>query len=245
MQRYFISKKQIASNRIELIGDDVHHVRNVMRNHPKDQFICCVDGMDYRVEVVEIKADTVECKILDRFPSQGEPALHVTVAQGLPKGDKLEWVLQKGTELGASGFLPFSSTRSVVKIEEKKAEKKQARWAKIAKEAAEQSHRGRIPDVALPMSWQALLAAIPHYDLAVIAYERGGQVLETIEQLYWAESILLIIGPEGGFDEQEVEEATAQGAIPITLGPRILRTETAAISLLTCVMFAHGELGGD
>jgi 16S rRNA (uracil1498-N3)-methyltransferase len=243
MQRYFISNEQIVDDHIYLIGDDVHHIRNVMRNHRGDQFICCVDGMDYYVEVTEITTDSVHSKIIDRCPSKGEPKIRVTVAQGLPKGDKWEWVLQKATELGASALIPFSSARSVVKIDAKKAAKKQTRWMKIAKEAAEQSHRGRIPDVSEPINWQALLAAIPRYDLAVIAYERGGQVFEQLEQLYEAKSLLLIIGPEGGFTDLEIDQATAQGAIPLTLGPRILRTETAAISLLTCVMFARGQLG--
>jgi 16S rRNA (uracil1498-N3)-methyltransferase len=244
MQRYFITSEQVIGDTIQITGDDVHHIRTVMRTKQGDKFVCCLQGMDYFVEVENITTSTVTCRILDRSASLGEPAVQVTMAQGLPKGEKLEWILQKGTELGAAAFLPFSSTRTIVKIDSAKAAKKRDRWTKIVKEAAEQSHRGLIPSVALPMDWKSLLAAIPKYDIALIANEKEGQFLSEIAELYEARSILMMIGPEGGFSEQEIQEAVEQGAHPITLGNRILRTETAAISLLSCILFVHQELGG-
>jgi 16S rRNA (uracil1498-N3)-methyltransferase len=245
MQRYFITSTQLVGDIIIITGDDVHHIRTVMRNRVGDVFICCLMGFDYQVEVVEITSTSVTCHIIERFPSVGEPKIQVTIAQGLPKGEKIEWIFQKGTELGAAKFLPFSSERTVVKLDAKKAEKKQTRWKKIVKEAAEQAHRGRIPEVLLPVAWDKLMGEIPQYDIALIAYEKGGQALSEVLSSPPINSILLIIGPEGGFSEQEVLEATEQGASPITLGNRILRTETAAISLLTCVMYAKNELGGE
>jgi 16S rRNA (uracil1498-N3)-methyltransferase len=245
MQRYFITPDQLIGDVIHITGDDVHHIRTVMRSKLGDKVICCMMGMDYLVEIKEIASDSITCFILERSKSLGEPTVQVTLAQGLPKGEKLEWIFQKGTELGAASFLPFSSTRTVVKIDASKATKKHDRWSKIVKEASEQSHRGRIPTISLPINWKTLLTEIPKYDLAMIAYEKGGQVLSAIPSLSEAKSILMIIGPEGGFSESEVQDAVNKGAIPITLGNRILRTETAAISLLTCIMFVHNELGGD
>lgn len=244
MQRYFITPDQLIGDIIHITGEDVHHIRTVMRNQVGDTFICCLMGMDYLVKIEDISSKTITCHIIERNVSIGEPTIEVTVAQGLPKGEKLEWILQKGTELGAVSFLPFSSSRTIVKLDNTKANKKRDRWSRIVKEAAEQSHRGTIPIVFSPASWEALIAEIPKYDVALIAYEKGGQVLSEVSNLYEAASILMIIGPEGGFSEQEVQEATEQGAVPVTLGDRILRTETAAISLLTCIMFVHNELGG-
>jgi 16S rRNA (uracil1498-N3)-methyltransferase len=245
MQRYFIVPSQIAGDIIIITGDDVHHIRTVMRNRVGDVIVCCMFGFDYRVEIAEITSSSIYCTMIERFPSLGEPKVQVTLAQGLPKGEKIEWILQKGTELGAAKFLPFSSTRTIVKIDAKKAEKKQDRWSKIVKEAAEQAHRGKIPKVLLPVGWKGVLGEISKYDLSLIAYEKEAQALTKVLGSTSANSILLIIGPEGGFSEQEVAEATEHGAIPITLGSRILRTETAAISLLTCVMYAKNELGGE
>lgn len=244
MQRYFITPDQLIGDIIHITGNDVHHIRTVMRGQVGDTFICCLMGMDYLVEIEDISSKTITCHILERNLSIGEPTIQVTVAQGLPKGEKLEWILQKGTELGAVSFLPFSSSRTIVKLDNSKANKKRDRWSKIVKEAAEQSHRGTIPTVSYPASWESLIKEIPKYDAALIAYEKGGQVLSEVSNLYEAASILMIIGPEGGFSMQEIQEATEQGAVPVTLGDRILRTETASISLLTCIMFVHNELGG-
>jgi 16S rRNA (uracil1498-N3)-methyltransferase len=156
----------------------------------------------------------------------------------------LEWILQKGTELGASAFLPFSSERSIVKIDARKIGKKRERWERIVKEAAEQAHRGKLPTVATPMSWKALLQEIGNRECAWIAYEKGG--LPLAEAMASAkDEILLIVGPEGGFTESEIEEAKEAGAVPISLGSRILRTETAPLMALSCILFARQDLGGE
>ncbi len=245
MQRYFVSTQQIAAESIQITGGDVHHLKNVMRARVGDQIICCDGkGTDYFVEIEQIHSQYILCRILKQLPSQGEPQTEIIVAQSLPKGDKFEMILQKGTEVGAVSFLPFVSRRTVVKLDPKKATKKVERWQRIAKEAAEQAHRGRIPDLVAPLSWQELLAEVKKVDLALIAYEKGGQPLERL-LFPSAARILLIIGPEGGFTEQEIAEATAAGAHVLTLGPRILRTETASLVALSCILFAKGELGGE
>ncbi|SFJ09285.1 16S rRNA (uracil(1498)-N(3))-methyltransferase [Thermoflavimicrobium dichotomicum] len=245
MQRYFVSPKQISGNQIQITGDDVHHIKTVMRNRIGDRFICCDGhGLDYFVEITEIHSQYIECRVLETAPSKGEPVSQITIAQSLPKGDKFETILQKGTEIGAARFLPFTSLRTIVKLDDKKGQKKLERWKRIVKEAAEQSHRGCIPEVFQPIHWKELLKEIEKAELALIAYEKGGEPLTHVT-MSEAQQILLIIGPEGGFSEQEIEEAKAAGALPITLGTRILRTETASLVALSCILFAKRELGGE
>jgi 16S rRNA (uracil1498-N3)-methyltransferase len=245
MQRYFVSTQQITAESIQITGNDVHHLKNVMRARVGDQVICCDgQGTDYFVEIQQIHSQYILCRILQRLPSQGEPKTEIILAQSLPKGDKFEMILQKGTEIGAVSFLPFISKRTVVKLDQKKSAKKVERWQRIVKEAAEQAHRGRIPDLVAPRSWQELLTEIKNVDLALIAYEKGGQPLQRL-LIPSVSRILLIVGPEGGFTEQEIAEATAMGAHALTLGPRILRTETAPLVALSCLLFAKGELGGE
>jgi 16S rRNA (uracil1498-N3)-methyltransferase len=246
MQRYFVKPEQIQDGFAQITGEDVHHIRNVMRSKPGDRLIVCAGtGTDCLAEITGIRADEVECRILEETPSAGEPRTRIWIAQSLTKGDKWEWVLQKGTEIGAAGFIPFTSERCVVKIEQKKADKKRERWQRIVKEAAEQAHRGRVPDVAGVLSWKQLLEEIRRSDAAWIAWEKGGKPLSRAISETEARDILLIVGPEGGFSEREVAEATSAGAAAITLGNRILRAETAPLVALSCILFAKNDLGGE
>ncbi len=244
MQRYFFSPKQIDGNEIIIQGDDVHHIKNVMRFQPGDTILLCDGaGFDYLAEIVQIQKEGVICSIKRKTPSRGEPRLQITVAQSLPKGDKMDWVLQKGTELGVTSFFPFSSQHTIVQLSPNKAERRLQRWQRIVKEAAEQSHRGRIPSVAPLRGWQELLSEVPQFDQCFIAYEGGGTSLtEALVSLSSYSSVLIIIGPEGGFSAAEIEEAKEAGAIPLSLGPRILRTETASLVLVTCMLYVSGDM---
>jgi len=246
MQRYFVDPDQIGSRTVTIVGDDVHHIKKVMRFRPGDPIICCDGrGTDYITAIDTLGTDEVVCRVVERRPSAGEPRISVTVAQSLPKGDKWEWVLQKGTELGATAFLPFVSARTIVKWDAKKAEKRRERWMRIVKEAAEQAHRGTIPEVMPVVDWQKLLSRAASAGCAMIAYEGGGLPIRQVLAEGIHSSFLLIVGPEGGFEEREVKEAEAAGAVPVSLGSRILRTETAAVAMLTAVMYASGEMGGE
>lgn len=246
MQRYFISVDRITGTHIHLTGDEVHHIKNVMRSKPGDRIIVCnEDGYDYVCVIEEMSSRQIDCRLVEKFPSQGEPRTNITIAQSLVKGDKFEWIVQKGTEIGASAFQPFQSARSIVKINAQKETKKRDRWQRIAKEAAEQSHRGKVPAVLPVLSWNAMLDEIEKFPLALIAYEKGGMPVNQVIPNFQAEKILLLIGPEGGFTEEEIDEAHARGAVPITLGPRILRAETAPLVALSCLLFSRNELGGE
>jgi 16S rRNA (uracil1498-N3)-methyltransferase len=254
MQRYFVPSAQWGEQVVALEGDDARHLAAVMRAKPGDCFIACDGkGLDVRAKIVTVDKESVKADIIERLPSAAEMTWRVTVAQSLPKGDKLEIVIQKGTEAGAAVFQPFLSHRTIVQYDERKEAKRLERWRRIAKEAAEQSHRSVIPEVNAVHSWKALLKQFGEYELVLFCYEeegRSGNGLRALLSAYREQSvslsprILIVIGPEGGFTSQEAEAAVASGARLIGLGRRILRTETAALYALACLAYESGELGG-
>ncbi|MCL6456645.1 MAG: 16S rRNA (uracil(1498)-N(3))-methyltransferase [Gorillibacterium sp.] len=268
MQRYFIPTEQFSPHTVVISGDDAHHLTRVMRAELGEKVICC-DGKGRSVLVclTVIGKTEVEADIVEDLPITSEPVVDVWIAQSLPKGDKLETVVQKCTEVGAHRFIPFLSERTIVQYDAKKEEKRLIRWQKIAKEAAEQAHRSVVPEVDAPISWKELLKLTADVDLAILCYEKeSGQHLRSVmlreakriglANLHAASlvdaagggqrkpRILLIVGPEGGISEKEAEQAEAVGCKATGLGPRILRTETAAMTALACILYEYGEMGG-
>ncbi|EUJ46278.1 16S rRNA (uracil(1498)-N(3))-methyltransferase [Listeria riparia] len=243
MQRYFIN--QIVDDKARITGEDFHHIVRVMRMKLED-YVCLVtpDEQTAIAELIEIGDDFVQFKIVSRKESTSELPVHITIASGLPKGDKLELITQKGTELGAKSFLSFPAKRSISKWDSKKAQKKVERLDKIAKEAAEQSHRSVVPSFQHVMSFQALLDVAPSYDYIVVAYEESAKEGESsalatlFDQVDPGESILAIFGPEGGLAPEEIVKLEAVQALKVGLGPRILRTETAPLYFLAAASFA-------
>ncbi|UUZ85485.1 16S rRNA (uracil(1498)-N(3))-methyltransferase [Paenibacillus sp. P26] len=253
MQRYFIAPEQFAEAEVRITGDDAHHLTRVMRAEPGDEVIAS-DGVDREalVRIRTLEKNEVTADIVRRLPMENEASVDVWIAQSLPKGDKMETVIQKGTEIGAARFLPFVSERTVVQLDAKKEGKRLERWQKIAKEAAEQAHRNRVPEVEPVHSWKELLNRAKEANAAWICYEKeSGQTLRKAIRRAVAGAgqarvtPLLVIGPEGGFSEQEVVAAEAAGCVPVSLGKRILRTETAAMVGLTCILYEAGEMGGE
>jgi 16S rRNA (uracil1498-N3)-methyltransferase len=247
VQRYFVNKNAIEQRFV--IGlEDRHHIVKVMRMQIGDQIIC-VDpvGKQAICQIAEITDEQVVADVVQWKEEISELPILVTIASGLPKGDKLEWIFQKGTELGAHEFIPFSAARSVVKWDEKKAVKKLDRWQKIAKEAAEQSHRVFIPEVVNPMSFKGLLERSKNYDYRLAAFEeesRNGETsifAKTLQGMNKGESLLLVFGPEGGISEEEVQLLKNNDFALCGLGPRILRTETAPLYALAAISY-HFEL---
>ncbi|MBN6186206.1 16S rRNA (uracil(1498)-N(3))-methyltransferase [Aneurinibacillus sp. BA2021] len=244
MQRYFVDPSQMDERFVTITGDDVNHIARVMRSRPGDEVICCNGlGRDVRGAIAAIEADHVRVRIVAEDLMNRELPVQVTIAQGLPKGDKMELVIQKGTELGAFSFCAFTSMRTVVKLDEKKEKKRMERWQKIAKEAAEQSHRSRVPDVMNVLSWRELLASAPRFHYALFAYEQEEEATlrRALSDVPAGSNILLVIGPEGGFDEKEVAEAAAAGFVSVSLGRRILRAETAPLYALSCMSYAFEQ----
>ena len=244
MQRYFVSNEQMTDDQVTILGEDAAHIAKVMRMQPGQSIVC----LNQKQRVVLCVLDSVEqteavASITKELTEETELPVFVTIAQGLPKADKLEWIVQKGTELGASGFLPFSATRSVVKWDEKKGAKKRERLEKIAKEAAEQSYRKRIPLIHPPSHSKMVIDLIEHHTASIVLAEEQAKVGESsqfvnvLEGLREGDSLLVIIGPEGGFSETEITTFQAAGAIPCGLGPRILRTETASLAALAAISY--------
>ncbi|HEY8529462.1 MAG TPA: 16S rRNA (uracil(1498)-N(3))-methyltransferase [Paenibacillaceae bacterium] len=256
MQRYFVSPERMSDRAVTLTGEDARHFARVLRGKPGDRFIACDGtGRDALAEATRVGPDAVEADVVRFLAESNEPPWAVTVAQSLPKGDKMEVVIQKGTETGAAAFWPFVSRRTVVEYDGAKEARRLVRWRKIAKEAAEQAHRSAVPEVAPVMEWKELLARFPFFDLVLFCYEEEGRrglrtvLAEHRERLAGGERpgvrprLLLVIGPEGGFTAEEAEEAARAGAVWTGLGPRTLRTETAAPAALACLAYESGEMG--
>ncbi|MEH7275746.1 16S rRNA (uracil(1498)-N(3))-methyltransferase [Neobacillus vireti] len=247
MQRYFV-KQRASDNRFQIDGDDRHHLLKVMRMTIGDKIICVDPKGDTAIcEIAKITDEHVVADVVQWIDEKSELPIFVTIASGLPKGDKLEWIIQKGTELGVREFIPFSARRSVVKWDDKKSAKKIDRWQKIAKEAAEQSHRGMVPEIISPMNFKALIANSKDFDFKLAAYEeesRSGETSifsATLERMKPGDSLLIVFGPEGGLAEEEVQLLQANDFVLCGLGPRILRTETAPLYALAAVSY-HFEL---
>lgn len=249
VQRYFVGNDQIHDEHVTIEGDDAHHILKVMRMKPGERLIVCNENAQaFSCFVEEGTGQRVRCRIDHQVEEERELPIHVTIVQGLPKGDKLELIVQKATELGVTAFIPFESERAIVKWEQPlKVQKKLDRLRKIAKEAAEQSHRSMVPLIESPISLIELLAKKDDYTHKIVAFEeeakrgerRGfANLLQSIKQ---GESLLVVIGPEGGLSEQEVDAFKESGFESVGLGPRILRTETAPLYVLSAVSY-HFEL---
>lgn len=246
MTRFFISSDQIKDNSVILHGEDRHHLLNVLRQGPGDEItVLNGKGEEYLVRITEATVDQVKGEIVKQMERQSEPRVKITLVQSLPKADKFEWILQKNTELGVSRFQPVFTERSNIKLDQAAQSRKLERWNKIIQEAAEQSGRQIIPVLEPIRRWSEMLAAYSGAGLVLIPWEgESGQSLKQVleRQPGIPGSVTVLIGPEGGFSLKEVEEAKEKGAIPVTLGPRILRTETAGLVVASALLYHFGDL---
>ncbi len=247
MQRYFIPEKYKGEEIIALTGEDFHHISRVMRMKKGDRFyLVFSNGETAIVRILDFTDEEVIVSVAEWEEATNELPIKVTIASGLPKADKLEYIVQKGTELGAYHFIPFNAERSIVKWNEKK-EKKIQRLEKIAKEAAEQSHRNMVPSISRPVSWKELLDIGKGYQYKLVAYEEIAKQGEEkslatfLTKLAPGDKILIVFGPEGGLSAREISDLVVHGFELCGLGPRILRTETAPLYALSAVSY-HFEL---
>lgn len=245
MPRFFVTREQVQDDKAVIRGNDVNHIKNVLRMRPGDELsLSDGAGRDYDCEITSIDRDEVWLKIEDSRDSQVELPVKLYLFQGLPKGDKMELIIQKAVELGVYEIIPVQTKRAIVKFDEKKEAKKIARWQQIAEGGAKQSGRGLIPEVRSVMRFEEALNYASKLDRALIPYEKAEGIQKTkeiIAGLKGTRSVGIFIGPEGGFDEQEIEQAMASEILPITLGRRILRTETAGLTMLSILMFEFEE----
>lgn len=243
MQRFFAEPHQIEEENgiIRILGSDVNHIRNVLRMKPGEEvWISDGDSREFHCCIQELEEETVILKILERGASDYELPNAIYLFQGIPKGDKMEMIIQKAVELGAYAVVPVEMKRCVVKLDAKKAEKKTARWQQIAESAAKQSKRMVIPKVYPVATYKDALSMARNLDICLVPYESAKGIKgarEIIGSLKPGQSIGVFIGPEGGFEEEEIKEATDRGGQVITLGKRILRTETAGLAALSILMF--------
>ncbi len=242
MYQFFVEPGQIQGREILIQGSDVNHIRNVLRMRPGEELSVSngVDGREYRCHITDITEDAVRCELRFIKEEGVELPSRIYLLQGLPKADKMELIIQKAVELGVYQIVPVAAHRSVVRLDERKAAARVSRWQAIAEAAAKQSRRGVIPRVQQVMGLDQALAHVRDLPVKLIPYELAedmGRTREVLGKLEPGQDIAVLIGPEGGFEGKEVESAVAAGAIPITLGRRILRTETAGMTVLSWLMY--------
>ncbi len=250
MSVFFINKNQVKENKVRITGELLKHLRDSLRIK-NGEMIFCVDeeGTKYVVLATYTGHDLFVGEIIETTSKQKDSAISIHLVQTVPKGPKLDFIIQKTTELGINAITPVISDRAVVRIEKERVEEKLRRWKKIALEAAQQSNRLDVPDIAPPVSFHDYMTSFKKGDLNLLLYEgekkRG--IKEVLRGIQEAKSgirtIILLIGPEGGFAQEEVETAVEAGFTPVSLGDLILRTETAPIAALSILRYEFGQMG--
>lgn len=246
MPKFFVSHDKITENQIIIDTEDVAHISRVLRLGEGDEItVCDSHGTDYDAEIMSLEQNRIVCKINSKSASASEPNIKVTLFQGLPKASKMEYIIQKTTELGIHEIVPAKLSRCVVKIDNKKDEaKKLDRWQKIAVSAAKQSGRGIIPEISPIMSIDEIIEKSKEFDLFFVPYECEEQktLKDTLLSKKDIKTVGFLIGPEGGFDIAETEKIRNAGIATVTLGKRILRTETAGEAVLAMTMYEIGDI---
>lgn len=242
MHRFFVEEPAVGADSITITGGDVNHIKNVLRMSVGDK-ICVINGQnnkEYYCEITAVGSDEVETRICEIRESDQELGNEIVLFQGLPKSDKMELIIQKAVELGVHTIVPVSTDRTVVKLDAKKEANKRKRWMSISESAAKQSGRLRIPEVTRVVSFKEALEMAGKMDVRLIPYELAEGMEKTREimsSIQPGQSVAVFIGPEGGFESSEIEKAMEIGVQPITLGKRILRTETAGLVTLAMLVY--------
>lgn len=252
MPKFFVTEEQIKNNSIEIKGQDVKHIKNVLRKKSGDKLTICDNEhyLDYLCEITNIEDEIIKCNIIEKLENNVESNIKVTIFQGLPKADKMELVIQKSVELGVFDITPIEMKRCVVKLNEKDKNKKIERWQKIAEVASKQSGRNIIPKINQIINVKEICNLYGQYDIVLVAYENEEkntlkEELNKIKLQIQAQKqikIGVLIGPEGGIAPEEIELLNKTGAKIITLGKRILRTETVALNVLSIIMYELEEV---
>ncbi len=247
MPRFFVEPEQVGGNKIIIEGKDVNHITKVLRMKIGDELtVSDGTGFDYYCAIERIEGDAVFCELRNKWESYSELPVRLTLFQGLPKADKMELIIQKTVELGVYEIVPVAMQRSIAKLDDKKAGRKVERWQSISESAAKQAGRGIIPKVTEPMSFAQALEYAKGMDGILVPYENAKGISYTKEVIKEAKEALepnsyprlaVFIGPEGGFADTEIEKAQEAGAKLVTLGKRILRTETAGMATLAILMY--------
>jgi 16S rRNA (uracil1498-N3)-methyltransferase len=245
MTRFYVPQPKIEGGMLKIEGSEVRHIRRVLRLKAGDE-ITVFDGSanDYEGTIVEQGSTSVVIKVKNIFSPQRESPLKVTLAQSLLKGEKMDYLIQKVTELGINEIVPFFSSRSIPLLEKTGRLKRYHRWEKIAIEASKQCGRGVIPHIEPLKDYSEMLRIVSSDSLPLILCEKEGERLkEVLKRLKEGVGVFFIVGPEGGLSEEEVDQAKKMGFFPVTLGRRILRSETASLCLLSILQYELGDIG--
>ena len=246
MYNFFVNADNKKENRYFITGDDYNHIKNVLRMTVGEQFLVSCNDISDLCEIESIESDTVVVKIIEENYQSTNLPINIHLFQGLPKSDKLELIIQKAVELGVATVTPVAMKRSIVKIDDKKKKSKQERWQAIATAAAKQSKRTSVPQICDILSYKQFIEKAKELDLLLVPYECADGMAATkvaLSKIKSGMNIGIIIGPEGGFEEKEIDAALDIGGKVISLGSRILRTETAAIaSVAMCMLYSEMEL---
>ena len=245
MHRFFVEPSQIGEKEIVITGPDVNHIRNVLRMRAGEELLAADgQGSEYRCILRELQDSEIRAEICRKLSGSAELPSRITLFQGLPKSDKMDLIIQKCVELGVFRIVPVTTKRTVVKLDAKKEESRRKRWTAVSESAAKQSGRGIIPEISGVRGFKEAVEEAGELDVCLIPYEKAENMARTREILSGISagaSIGVFIGPEGGFEEEEVREAMEAGARPITLGRRILRTETAGMAVLAMLGYLLEE----
>ena len=245
MPKFFVTSEDIHQEEIKITGKDVNHIKNVLRKKIGEELTICNQDLstDYLCKIIRMQEDSIQCHIIKQLDTNSEANIKVSIFQGLPKADKMEWVIQKAVELGVYDITPIEMKRCVVKLTDKDKIKKLQRWQKIAEVAAKQSGRNRIPSINKIESIKNICNLCSDYDIVIVAYENEKEnklkyELQKLKHLPTEDfKIAVLIGPEGGIDASEIQLLKEKGAKIVTLGNRILRTETVALNVLSIIMY--------
>ena len=232
---------------MNITGADAHHISKVLRMQVGDTLqIVSIDQVCALMKIRTITGGEVTIDLIEKLPQDHEPSVKIILAQGLPKSDKMDFIVQKAVELGVSVICPIAMENSVVRLDSAKGEKKQTRWQKIASEAAKQSKRDIVPEVLAPASLAQVLEKYKEVPVKILAYEVEDKqsLKEVLQKAGNFQAVLLLIGPEGGISKDELALAQAAGMQPVSLGKRILRTETAGLATIAAILYETGNLGG-
>ena len=238
MPKFFFNKNDISRGQVQMFGEDEKHIKTVLRAREGEEVtLCDGEGMDYQCRIASLERGVL-LDIISKEVCETEPKTKITLYQGLPKADKMELIIQKCVELGIDRIVAVSTERAIVKLDKKEA-KKLERWQKIAEAAAKQSGRGKIPEISQQvLKFKEAVAEAKNLDGAIIPYEREQETgIRQFVQGFKGESVGIFIGPEGGFSDEEIALAQENGIIPITLGKRILRTETAGMTTTAILLY--------
>lgn len=247
MYKFFVKIDNIINDNIFIEGEDYQHATKVLRLKTGDKIqICDGEKNEYICLIQEINKKQIKCEIIEHFINNNESNLNITLFQGLPKAQKMELIIQKGVEIGIKEFQPILTERVVVKTEGRDLKNKLDRWNRISYEAAKQSNRGIVPRVNDILDFEEAINKLNEFDVVFVPYEKEKNkgFKKTLKEINDVKSVAIIIGPEGGFSEQEIDIFIKNNYIPITLGPRILRTETAGLVAASIILYELDDLGG-